>query len=87
MQGPKEFGGLGISNLQALGWALKLRWPWHKKTNPDKPWALFPIKLHNSVHTLFSMAVETTIGDGDHTVLERPVTAGALSRRPGSQPV
>ena len=32
----KEFGGLGISNLQNLGYALKLRWLWLQKTEPDK---------------------------------------------------
>ena len=40
---PPELGGLGITNLQQLGWALRARWLWLKKTEPDKPWAFLPI--------------------------------------------
>lgn len=31
VQRPKELGGLGISNLQTLGWALRMRWLWLQK--------------------------------------------------------
>ena len=34
---PQELGGLGISSLQQLGWALRMRWLWLQKTEPDKP--------------------------------------------------
>ena len=34
---PQELGGLGIYNLQQLGWALRMRWLWLQKTEPDKP--------------------------------------------------
>jgi hypothetical protein len=44
---PTELGGLGISNLQQLGWALRSRWLWLQKTEPDKPWAFMPIKVHH----------------------------------------
>jgi hypothetical protein len=43
---PPNLGGLGITNLQQLGWALRLRWPWLQKTEPNKPWAMFPIQVH-----------------------------------------
>lgn len=33
---PLCLGGLGIHNLEILGWALSLRWLWLKKTQPDK---------------------------------------------------
>jgi len=39
---PPELGGLGISDLQNLGWALRLRWMWLQKTEPEKPWVFFP---------------------------------------------
>ncbi|WVZ81058.1 hypothetical protein U9M48_028484 [Paspalum notatum var. saurae] len=45
VQQPKELGGLGISNLQTLGWALTMRWLWLQKINPDRPWTLFPFKF------------------------------------------
>jgi hypothetical protein len=37
---PKELGGLGISHLQHICWALRLRWLWLKKltlTGPGQP--------------------------------------------------
>ena len=36
---PVFLGGLGISDLQKLGWALKLRWLWLQKTEPEKAWS------------------------------------------------
>lgn len=38
------------------------------KTDPDRPWSQFPIKLHESVHKFFSMGVESAIGDGKQTL-------------------
>jgi hypothetical protein len=29
---PTNLGGLGILNLEVLGWALQMRWPWLQKT-------------------------------------------------------
>jgi hypothetical protein len=39
---PVELGVLGISQLQQLGWALRMRWLWLQKTEPDRPWVFFP---------------------------------------------
>jgi hypothetical protein len=36
---PLEIGGLGISSLKKLGWALRMRWLWLSKTELDKPWS------------------------------------------------
>jgi len=58
---PVELGGLGISNLQQLGWALRMRWLWLQKTEPDKPWNFLPIQVHQSVKSFFSMAVVTQV--------------------------
>jgi len=41
----KELGGLGISDLKSLGIALWARWPWLKKSEPDKPWASLPLQV------------------------------------------
>jgi hypothetical protein len=32
-----SLGGLGIHNLEILGWALNLRWLWLRKTQPERP--------------------------------------------------
>lgn len=54
---PKDLGGLGIADLIRLGLALRVRWTWLKKTEPDRPWASFALPMNNFVEALFSMAV------------------------------
>jgi hypothetical protein len=61
---PTKLGGLGISHLQTLGWALRMRWLWLQKTEPHRPWAAFPIQVHPSVKAFFSMAVISEVGNG-----------------------
>jgi len=39
VQCPLEFGGLGIHNLELVGYALHTRWVWAQKTYPLQPWA------------------------------------------------
>jgi hypothetical protein len=65
---PKELGGLGISNLQNLNGALRVRWLWLKKTEPNKPWASFHIRVTSAIHDLFSMAMAIKLGDGNNTL-------------------
>jgi hypothetical protein len=40
---PLELGGLKISSLKELGWALRMRWLWLEKTDPSRPWSALPI--------------------------------------------
>jgi hypothetical protein len=65
---PPELGGLGISHLQQLGWALRMRWLWLQKTEPNKPWAFFPIQVHHSVKAFFSVAIVSEVGNGRNTL-------------------
>lgn len=39
---PLNLGGLGISNLEFMGWSLNLRWLWLKKTQSE----MLPFLLH-----------------------------------------
>jgi len=64
---PKELGGLGILDLQRFGWALRVRWFWLSKTEPDKPWAAFPVIVHGNAQALFDAAVTTEVGNGANT--------------------
>jgi len=64
----KELGGLGISDLKALGVALRVRWPWLRKTEPHKPWASLPLQTSKEVECLLMMAVVTEVGDGANTL-------------------
>ena len=61
---PLNLGGLGISNHQNLGWALKLRWLWLQKIEPNKAWTFFPIQAQSQVQAFFALAVETVVGNG-----------------------
>ena len=65
---PTELGGLGISNLQQLGWALRARWLWLEKTELDKPWAFLPIQVHQSVKSFFAVAIISEVGNGRNTL-------------------
>ena len=51
-----------------MNWALRLRWLWLQKTDPDRPWASFNIKAHPSVKAFFSAAVSSVVGNGKNTL-------------------
>jgi hypothetical protein len=59
---PRKLGGLGISNLRDLTWALKIRWLWLAKTEPEHPWASLAIQVLSKRKDLFSVARQTEIG-------------------------
>jgi hypothetical protein len=50
---PIELGGLGISNLRNLGWALRVRWLWLQKTEPHRPWCTLSIQAPDQVRAFF----------------------------------
>ena len=50
---PVEIIGLGISNLQNLNWALRMRWIWLQKTEANWPWSAFTIQVHGCVWAFF----------------------------------
>ena len=65
---PLELGGLGISHLQQLGWVLRMRWLWLKKTEPDRPWTALQIQVHPSVKAFFEVAIVSEVGNGKNTI-------------------
>ncbi|KAJ1283536.1 hypothetical protein BS78_03G135900 [Paspalum vaginatum] len=65
---PRDLGGLGIHNLTTLGWALRMRWLWLCKTQPDKPWAMFPVAVHGNVLALFDISITSVVGSGANTL-------------------
>jgi hypothetical protein len=68
---PKEFGGLGISDLQRLNWALRVRWLWLEKTDPSKSWADLPLQSSSTLKSMLSTALTTEVGDGRNTLFWR----------------
>jgi hypothetical protein len=65
---PLSLGGLGIHNLEILGWALNPRWLWLKKTQSDRPWAEFDVQVHHNVTAMFSASICSIVGDGAGTL-------------------
>jgi hypothetical protein len=49
---PRELGGLGLPDLTFLGFALRLRWEWLRRTQPDAPWAWLPSKPQRVVDNM-----------------------------------
>jgi hypothetical protein len=39
---PKKFGGLGVRDLRLQGLALRVRWHWLRRTDPERPWQGLP---------------------------------------------
>jgi hypothetical protein len=35
---PLGLGGIGVLNLELMGWSLQIRWLWFMKTKPNRPW-------------------------------------------------
>jgi hypothetical protein len=65
---PLELGGLGISSLKELCWALRMRWLWLAKTEPSRPWSSLQIQVPEKVHDFFAVAVQSDVGDGANTL-------------------
>jgi hypothetical protein len=61
-------GGLGISNLKILGWALRTRWLWLRKTEPHRPWASLEVQVPDQVCVFFAVATVTEVGNGAGTL-------------------
>jgi hypothetical protein len=60
-------GRIGHS-LKELGWALRIWWLWPQKTEPNHPWASLHIQVLDKAKALFSVAMQTKIGDGASTL-------------------
>ncbi|XP_039855235.1 uncharacterized protein LOC120713315 [Panicum virgatum] len=65
---PIDLGGLGIRNLEIMGWALQMRWLWIEKTKPNRPWAGLEVPVHSNTVALFAVSVVTSVGNGENTL-------------------
>jgi hypothetical protein len=64
---PLQLGGLGISSLKELCWAIRMRWLWLSKTDPSRPWIVLPIKIPKKATSFFNEVVLTEVGDRVNT--------------------
>lgn len=60
---PRDYGGLGMPDLRVLGFALRLRWEWRRRTDSSSPWALLPSKPEKIVDAMFKASVRIRLGD------------------------
>jgi hypothetical protein len=64
---PLQLGGLRISSLPELRWALRMRWLWLQRTDPNRPWAGLPIQVPSKSKLFFSSVLITETGSGSNT--------------------
>jgi hypothetical protein len=65
---PLHLGGLGISSLKELCWALHMRWLWLHKSDPGRPWANLPIQVPRKVKAFFDTVLISEVGNGARTL-------------------
>jgi hypothetical protein len=65
---PLELGGLGISSLKELGWALRMWWLWLQKTDPTRPWSTLPMQIPHKIQAFFSIVMQCEVRDGASTL-------------------
>lgn len=65
---PLHLGGLGVHDLQTMAWALRLRWLWLEKTQPDRPWGVLRVRIPEPARAMFALSAQTYLGDGRTTM-------------------
>lgn len=61
---PLHLGGLGIHNLDTLGQALRMRWLWIQRSEPQAPTAHIEPAVSTKTKALFAACITTRLGDG-----------------------
>ncbi|WVZ70115.1 hypothetical protein U9M48_018809 [Paspalum notatum var. saurae] len=76
-----QFGGLGILNLETMGWALRIRWLWLQRTFSARPWEDPPIQIPRNAEALFAAAVNVNVGNGEDTLfwIDRWLNASSVA--------
>lgn len=62
---PQELGGLGITDLQFVGFALRLCWLWFKRTDTRRPWSALPLDCEPQVQAMFDASTQVQLADGN----------------------
>jgi hypothetical protein len=65
---PLQLGGLGISSLRELSWALRMWWLCLAKMEPDHPLVSLAIQVPSKEKDLFAVAMQTETIDGATTL-------------------
>jgi hypothetical protein len=65
---PVQYGGLGIPNLQLMGFALRLCWLWLDRVDSDKTWSGYFFRADRSAQAFFEGSVTVQVGDGSQAL-------------------
>jgi len=49
---PTDLGGLGVLDLRFFGFALRLRWEWLSRAEPQRCWVSLPSRAERSVRDM-----------------------------------
>ncbi|GJN31673.1 hypothetical protein PR202_gn00025 [Eleusine coracana subsp. coracana] len=61
---PTDLGGLGVTDLVTLGYALHMRWEWLAHSNCSHVWIDLPSQTEKIVKAMFNISVHVKVGDG-----------------------
>jgi len=61
---PKNFGGLGVLDLDLFSRALRLRWLWYEWVAPERPWVGTEPPVNAIDRQLFRASTIVVLGDG-----------------------
>lgn len=61
---PTCLGGLGVIDLRYFGFALRLRWEWLRRSQPERCWARLPCKAERNVEAMCAVSLSVVLGDG-----------------------
>lgn len=65
---PSDLGGLGVPNLQIMGYALRMRWLWLEKADNKRPWSRLQDRVEPLVESMFRASIFMIVGDGKNTL-------------------
>lgn len=62
---PKDYGGLGIKDLDRYSRALRLRWLWFEWDEEPRPWKGLPVPCDTTDRNLFAACTKLELGNGE----------------------
>lgn len=61
---PSDISGLGIMDLQTMGYPLRMRWEWLRRTDSSQTWISLPYNPGRIVQAMSDIPVVVQLGDG-----------------------
>jgi hypothetical protein len=61
---PTDLGGLGVIDLRFFSFALRLRWEWLARTEPERCWVSLPHRKEKCVAAMCAASMSVIVGDG-----------------------